>query len=47
MSDLPLRRRVAALVLMAFLSVMGATVAATTVADSAEATGKDHVLVVT
>jgi hypothetical protein len=32
MSDVTLRRRIAALVVMAFLSVMGATVAAATVA---------------
>jgi hypothetical protein len=37
MSDLTLRRRIAALIVMAFLSVMGTTVAAATVADSAEA----------
>ena len=37
MRDLTLRKRIATLVLMAFLSVMGTTVAAATVADSAEA----------
>jgi hypothetical protein len=37
MSDLTLRRRIAALVVLAFLSVMGATVAAATVAHSADA----------
>ena len=37
MSDLTLRRRIAALVVMAFLSVMGATVASATVADAAHA----------
>jgi hypothetical protein len=37
MSDVTLRRRIAALVGMAFLSVMGATVAAATGADSADA----------
>jgi hypothetical protein len=37
MSDLTLRRRIAALVVMAFVSVMGATVTAATVADSADA----------
>jgi len=47
MSVLTLRRRIAVLMVMAFLSVMGATVAAATVADHAEATGKDHILVVT
>ena len=37
MSDLTLRRRIAALVVMAFVSMMGATLAAATVADSADA----------
>jgi hypothetical protein len=37
MTDVTLRRRIAALVGMAFLSVMGATVAAATGADSADA----------
>ena len=37
MSDLALRRRIAAQVVMAFLAVMGATVAAATLADSADA----------
>ena len=37
MSDVALRRRIAALVVMGFLSVMGATVAAATVADSVQA----------
>jgi hypothetical protein len=37
MRDVTLRRRIATLVVMAFLSVMGATVAAATVADSADA----------
>jgi hypothetical protein len=36
MSNVALRRRIAALVVMAFLSMMGATVAAATVADSAD-----------
>jgi hypothetical protein len=36
MSDVTLKRRIAALVVMAFLSAMGATVAAATVADSAD-----------
>jgi hypothetical protein len=37
MSNLTLKRRIAALVVMAFLSVMGATLAAATAADSADA----------
>jgi hypothetical protein len=37
MSDVTLRRRIATLVLMAFLSLMGATVAAATAADHADA----------
>ena len=37
MSDVTLRRRIAALVVMAFLSLMGATLAAATAADSADA----------
>jgi hypothetical protein len=37
MSDLTLRRRIAALMVMAFLSVMGATLASATVADAAHA----------
>jgi hypothetical protein len=37
MIDVTLRRRIAVLMVMAFLSVMGATVAAATVADSADA----------
>jgi len=37
MSDVILRKRIAALVVMGFLSVMGATVAAATLADSAQA----------
>jgi hypothetical protein len=37
MSEVAFRRRIAALVVMAFVSVMGATVAASTAADSAEA----------
>ncbi len=41
MSDVTLWRRIAALVVMAFLSVMGATAAAATVADSADARACD------
>jgi hypothetical protein len=37
MSDVTLRRRIAALVVMAFLSWMGATVMAATVADHVHA----------
>ncbi len=37
MSDVTSRRRIAALVVMAFLSVMRATVAAATLADSTDA----------
>jgi hypothetical protein len=37
MSEVTLRRRIAALVVMAFLSVMGATVVAASVADDAHA----------
>jgi hypothetical protein len=36
-ATIALRRRIAALVVMAFLSVMGATVAAATLADSTDA----------
>jgi hypothetical protein len=42
MSDLALRRRIAALMVMAFLSVMGATVTAATVADSADALRNEY-----
>jgi hypothetical protein len=41
MSDVALRRRIAALVVMAFLSLMGATAAAATAADSADAKASD------
>jgi hypothetical protein len=47
MHDVAMRRRIAALMVMAFVSVMGATVAATTVADHAQASGRDVILVVT
>ena len=39
MSSLALKRRIATLLVMAFLSVMGASVAAATVADAAHAGG--------
>jgi hypothetical protein len=42
MSDVTLRRRIAALVVMAFLSVMGTSVAAATFADSADALRNEY-----
>jgi hypothetical protein len=41
MSDVTLRRRIATLVVMAFLSLMGATVVAASVADHADALRKE------
>jgi hypothetical protein len=40
MNDVALKRRIAALMIAAFLSVMGATLAAVTGADSADARAK-------
>jgi hypothetical protein len=43
MNEVALKRRIAALMVAAFLSVMGATLAAVTVADSGEAQPKQCV----